>query len=53
MLDAKIVTNEAKLKKLARSPRFHSVKHVSESMLVVYLVKEKAYFCKPYAVGFT
>ena len=53
MLNAKIVRDKEKLKKLARSPRFHSVKAVAENLVVVYLVKQKAYMTRPYAVGFT
>ena len=41
MLDAKIVRDEVTLKKLARSPRFHSVKAVAENLVIVYLVKQK------------
>ena len=43
MLDAKIVTDPITLQKYARSLRFHSVKHISENMVVVYLVKVKSH----------
>ena len=46
MLDAKIVRDEVTLKKLARSPRFHSVKAVAENLVIVYLVKQKVFYFK-------
>ena len=50
MLDAKIVRDEVTLKKLARSPRFHSVKAVAENLVVVYLVKQKVLYFKNFII---